>query len=428
MQVAGITTIVGSWVRIAGWEGSQLGILPLMIGSMIASIGQPFYLNSPSALASQWFGANEQAMATSIATLAFPFGALLGFILPDYFFPKPAQLTDIPTLFHQNQQYLFIANVMITLMAVGSIFLIKKKPLSPPSADVGDGQVYPMKKGFMELMKNKNYVFLFMTFNFVYGVYSALPSMLTQLTKPFGTHGGHSLGSNFAVTFLVSGIVASFLIGFVLDKFQNYKAMTIMLSCFTCLFSLLQFYTIRQTDNPLIMTIGLGCFGAAIIPMLTVAFPFAVELTRPVPEGFSNGMLITLGLLWGSILAILATSVPNDYAFGIFALCSGFAIVFSSLIKEDLRRLQNEEVMASAYVDEEKVKQMSVMQRASILDRSKVIENPEVRFKFSVSDNKALEFSRMSAIRRSQLNSNAASKISRRSRKTSNNQGSDDPN
>lgn len=104
------------------------------------------------------------------------------------------------------------------------------------------------------------------------------------------------------------------------------------------------------------MTIGLGCFGASIIPMLTVAFPFAVELTRPIPEGFSNGMLITLGLLWGSILAIVATSVPNDYAFGIFAVCSFLATIFSYFIKEDLRRQDNPEVMASAYLEESRIK------------------------------------------------------------------------
>lgn len=72
-----------------------------------------------------------------------------------------------------------MSNIMVTFMCLGSIFIVKDKPLSPPSADVPDGKPYPIVAGFLELMRNRNFVLLFMTFNFVYGVYSALPSMLT---------------------------------------------------------------------------------------------------------------------------------------------------------------------------------------------------------------------------------------------------------
>lgn len=70
---------------------------------MIASIGQPFYLNTASTLASEWFGANEIAVATSIGTLAFPMGALLGFILPNYFFTGgDPDKVPIKKLFHEQ--------------------------------------------------------------------------------------------------------------------------------------------------------------------------------------------------------------------------------------------------------------------------------------------------------------------------------------
>lgn len=105
-----------------------------MIGSTICAIGQPFYLNSPSALASEWFGANEIAVATSIGTLAFPLGALLGFIMPNYFFAKGSpDKVPIATLFHQQTQYMFVADLMVTVLAIGSLFMIKNKPPSPPS-------------------------------------------------------------------------------------------------------------------------------------------------------------------------------------------------------------------------------------------------------------------------------------------------------
>lgn len=86
------------------------------------------------------------------------------------------------------------------------------------------------------------------------------------------------------------------------------------------------------------MTINLAFYGAAIIPMLTVAFPFAVELTRPIPESFSNGILITMGLFWGALLGVIAISIPIDYAFVIFFISGIAAAFFGFIIKEDLRR------------------------------------------------------------------------------------------
>lgn len=56
----------------------------------------------------------------------------------------------------------------------------------------------------------------------------------------------------------------------------------------------------------------------------------------------------------------------------------------------------NEDVRASAYAEEGAIKQMGVMERASILARSNVIEDEKVRFQFNVSENKMLEYSRIS--------------------------------
>jgi len=40
-----------------------------MIGQTIASLAQPFVLNSPTKLAALWFGANERATANMFASL-----------------------------------------------------------------------------------------------------------------------------------------------------------------------------------------------------------------------------------------------------------------------------------------------------------------------------------------------------------------------
>jgi len=42
--------------------------------------------------------------------------------------------------------------------------------------------------------------------------------------------------------------------------------------------------------------------GATVIPLMAVAYPFAVELTYPIGEAFSNGMLMTTSLLIGALI------------------------------------------------------------------------------------------------------------------------------
>jgi hypothetical protein len=259
--------------------------------------------------------------------------------------------------------------------------------------------IYTIKRAFGEMITNRNFILLFLCVNFVNGIYSALPSMLSKLCVPFNND--QSLGGYFAITFLLMGILTSIPIGIVLDKFQNYKQMTILLCTTTCFFSLFTLYAMHIKDV-FVMFVSLGFFGASIIPMMSVALPFGVELTWPVPEAYNNGLLMTLALFWGTILSFLVTSVSNLIAFSFFAVCALIGIICACFIENDLRRLNLEEVKQSAYEEEDKIKQMSVLERASILHQSQVIDQQDVRFKFAVSEHKYQEFSRITQLRISQ--------------------------
>ena len=45
---------------------------------MVVAIANPFMCNGVSKLATNWFGDNERALATSIGSLANPMGCILG--------------------------------------------------------------------------------------------------------------------------------------------------------------------------------------------------------------------------------------------------------------------------------------------------------------------------------------------------------------
>ena len=54
-------------------------------GQVIAAMGWPFLCLSPSKLATNWFGADERVIATTIATASQPLGVAIGFAFPTIF-------------------------------------------------------------------------------------------------------------------------------------------------------------------------------------------------------------------------------------------------------------------------------------------------------------------------------------------------------
>ena len=71
--------LIGSWIRCFI---IFTDFLPFYIGSFITALGQPFLMNLPSKVASNWFGDKERAMASSLGALSVFIGAMVSFTLP----------------------------------------------------------------------------------------------------------------------------------------------------------------------------------------------------------------------------------------------------------------------------------------------------------------------------------------------------------
>jgi MFS family permease len=75
--------LIGAWIRCFILF---TGFVPFYIGSMIAATGQPFLMNLPSKVASNWFGDKERAMASSLGSLSVCIGSLISFTMPQFIF------------------------------------------------------------------------------------------------------------------------------------------------------------------------------------------------------------------------------------------------------------------------------------------------------------------------------------------------------
>ena len=132
-------------------------------------------------------------------------------------------------------------------------------------------------------------MFLVFVFTFLYGVYTALGAVVNFITEPYGyTSTDNSI---FAGTLIFCGVLGSFVISVVLDKTAKYKLTCTLLGFGSTVALVCSIWTL-PSGSVALFSINLALVGISVVPIIPVAYAFAVELTYPCPEAMSNGMMV----------------------------------------------------------------------------------------------------------------------------------------
>jgi len=186
--------------------------------------------------------------------------------------------------------YLIVQNIIATVGTLPLLILSKEKPPTPPSAAASRPiEDVKFKDNLKLLVKNKSYILLCISFTMLYGIYTSLGAVVAAITKPFGYGGPQNaiLGG----VFIFSGVFGSFALGVILDKTAKYKLMINCTALCAVGFILLGLFTL-PSGSELLFALNLAFIGFSVIPIIPISYGFAVELTFPIPEAVSNGMMI----------------------------------------------------------------------------------------------------------------------------------------
>jgi hypothetical protein len=185
--------------------------------------------------------------------------------------------------------------------------------------------------------------------------------------------------------FVLGGIFSSVILGGLLDKYQCYKKAVQVLCLFSILTNGAHFLSLPLVNYPVVESITMFAIGCFVVPISPVAFAFTVELTFPVPEALTNGMMVTFGLLWGTgeglLQSTLQTSSPY-YPLAIWVGTSAIAFVISFFVEEDLRRLQLDDVKNSEYIQDDEVRRQSFEEREVFLKEAGLENDLKFQFEF----------------------------------------------
>jgi len=270
--------------------------------------------------------------------MAFPMGSIIGFVLPAF---MVGELDEDPEKEKRNV-YLFIwvQCIIVTIANIPLLIFAQEKPPSPPSFSATKPPTgFNFKVELKELIKNRNFILLTLAFGAMYGTSACLSAVVSSLTLPFGYRSKDN--SIFGAVFIIAGVAGCAASGIIIDRTHKFKQACIYICVLTTATFVLLFF-VAPTGSVALLSLNFLFMGLGIIPILPVCFAFGVELTYPVPEAMSNGMMIVPSKIYGSILGVIAGYIVHYgpfYCLGLFLANTGFAVVVSFFIKEDLRRL-----------------------------------------------------------------------------------------
>lgn len=277
-------------------------VLSMQIG---IAIGQPFVLNASVKLAAEWFKEDEKAMATGLGTMGQFLGSIIGMVVSPRVFS-----------FGMNT-LLFSFGIGGLVIAALYVIFVKTKPPTPPNAYAEKTRVL-MWDGVKKLFKTRDFVLLTVCIFIALGAFNALSTLIDGIFEDQLPPGDTETAGSIAGVLIFGGILGAIVLAGISDKVKKRKPFLIMafLSAVPLLI-LLDYFT----NIPLLFSLS-GLTGFLLISSLPIGLTYGAEITYPVPEETSTGVLMLSGQISG-ILFVLIPATWVMYAMaGLFLIAS----------------------------------------------------------------------------------------------------------
>ncbi len=304
-----ILTGVFGLLRAFAPNFALLAVAQIMIG-----VGQPFLLNSFTKVAINWFSEGEKTTATGIGTMAVLIGIVLGmFVSPMLFFD-------------QGLEYLLMVYGILSFVAmILYLLFVKDQPDQPANQFVG--KVAFDYAGMKSLFKNKSFNLLLFILFAGLGAFNAITSEVDILFSKFDDPEAPGIVGGVII---IGGIFGAAILSVLSDMKQKRKIFLVVAMGSATVLSLF----LTSLDNYTLTLIVAFVFGFLLVSALPIALVYAAELTFPVSEEASNGLLMTLGQVGGILILAFFDMYLVTAVFAIGFIASLFLEENTTSVKE----------------------------------------------------------------------------------------------
>ena len=308
-------TLTGIFGFLRAFTGTNF--LFLLLCQTMVAIGQPFVLNSFTKLAVNWFPEEEKVTATGLGTMALFIGIII------------AMIATYPLYAINGIEFVLLVYGLLSLISmVLYLLFVKDKPSQPPNPYFREKTF--QTKGIKNLFENRDFNLLIFLLFAGLGIFNALLSAIDDIFSRFSPDTGIIGG-----LIILGGIFGAVILSSLSDKLGKRKIfLNVALIVSTPLALLLGFTGAGDFVLTLILAF---IFGFILVPALPVGLTYAAEITHPVPEESSNGVLMMFGQLGGIIFLIMPDMI-------LFAGVFGIAAIVSLLMKDsDAYKVKNDQ-------------------------------------------------------------------------------------
>lgn len=279
----GIRVGVGIGAVLTGVFGLLRGLLAtdytwVLVAQIGIAVGQPFVLNAITKIAGRWFPLRERATATGMGSLAIYLGIFVGLALTPFLVLR----ASIPTM-------LLAYGIVSLLIAVFFLVLVRERPPTP----VGPEERSLVLDGLKRLFHQREFLMLLALFFIGLGAFNAVTTWIEQILGPRGFSIDQAgLAGGLMV---LGGIVGAIVIPPLSDRMHR-RIPFIILALAGTIPGLLG---VTFATSYWLLLASAFVLGAFLLSSGPLGFQYAAEITYPVPEGTSNGLLLLAGQVSG---------------------------------------------------------------------------------------------------------------------------------
>ncbi len=172
--IGAVCTLVGSTLKIF----LNHSFFYLLLGNIVAGMGQPFIMNSPAKIAAVWFKSKNRIAATSIMSVSNIAGIGMGFVIPSFFVSPEVLSREAGKA--QVESLMFYANIGVSLFALAAIVFMRSKPPTPPSFAAQESKV-SFGESFKLMVKQRDFLTLTGMFGLAIGNFNTLATIIQPI-------------------------------------------------------------------------------------------------------------------------------------------------------------------------------------------------------------------------------------------------------
>jgi predicted MFS family arabinose efflux permease len=236
---------------------------------------------------------------TSICCVSNIIGVITGFLLPNMFVNSNMGNDEYK---NNIEKYLYTEMIINGIFCLPLLLLMKSKPSIPPSNSQNNYKSPPIIECIKILFKNKSFILLLINFTFIMGyfnLYGTVSNSLYSMYKIDDNNISYIVGAAN-----IAGIFSSLIVSSIVDKYKNYKQVFIILNITGIIFHggcTLFIELFEEYAFIILMFCSCVCY-CSILPIYTCSMDFVCELTYPVGETISGGIIMTFTQISGIII------------------------------------------------------------------------------------------------------------------------------